>query len=89
VTKGKFVLAKFQLKKKKAASVLYVGFVKEELPDGNQFIIKYLKEYNNRKSEFVFPPVTLKETVSDENIISVLPEPTCRRGKYTFPYDVI
>ena len=89
MTKDKFVLAEFTSTKKKTASVLYVGHVDEVLPDGKNFTIKFLMQYQNRRNEFIFPPVSTIETVSDENIISVLPEPTIRRGKYTFPYDVI
>lgn len=43
----------------------------------------------NRRNELSFPQVVQEEIVPNDAIISVLARPTERRGKFTFPYDVI
>lgn len=68
--------------------VEYVGRVEEKCSD-ETFLVSYLKKYNNRRHEFVFPLALQEETVKNDDIISVLPVPTVKRSRYIFPYDII
>ena len=68
--------------------VEYIAQVEEVLSDGT-FYVSYLKQYNNRQHEFVFPQAVQEETVQNEDMISVLPAPLIKRGHYIFPYDVL
>lgn len=83
-----FVLLHFASARIKTA-VEYVGQVLEEFPERDEFKVKYLSQYMNRRNEFSFPQVVQEEIIPDDAIISVLARPTERRGKFTFPYDVI
>lgn len=56
---------------------------------GEEIYVKFMKQYNNRRNEFVFPIVDRFENVPDDNIISVLPDPVEMRGRFRFPYDII
>jgi len=82
---GKFVLAEFTSKR---GTVEYVGLIEAVLPK-NEFFVNFLKQYNNRKNEFCFPNVLNRENVHDDNIISVLPDPQEKRGRFIFPYDIL
>lgn len=67
--------------------VEYVGRVEEKFEDGS-VLVNYLKQYNNRRNEFVFPNVLQEEIVKNDDI-SVLPTPNVKRGHFIFPYDVM
>ena len=83
-----FVMVEYSSSKKKVGRVEYVGLVKEKLP-GGKFRVQFMSQYNNRRDEFCFPIVDLIEAVENDNIISVLPRPLIRRGKHTFPYNIL
>lgn len=85
--KGDFVLAHFASMRSKVP-VKYVCFVEAILPTKKIFI-SWMKSYNNRKKEFVFPNVLQREAVLNYAIISILLIPFEKRGKYVFPYDVL
>lgn len=84
---GDFVIAEFYSQRTKL-TVNYVGCIQKVLPQKN-FLVKFLKQYNNRRYEFVYPDVISEEEVPDDNVISILPRPSEHRGKFSFPYDVL
>ena len=86
-TVGDFILAEF-MSVRTRSPVQYVGRVEESLAE-NKYSIIFLKQYNNRANEFVVPQIAPKEEVEDDAIISILPKPIERRGKFTFPYNVL
>ncbi len=69
-------------------SVSYIGSVLQVL-DGDNFRVKFMSQYNNRHNVFIYRNVDLIENVANENIISILPCPVVRKGKHTFPYNVL
>ncbi len=82
-----FILLHF-LSKRTGSLIKYVAQVEEKLPN-NKYFVTYLKQYENRENEFVFPQALLQEQVNDDDIISVLPHPTVKRGRFIFSYYIL
>lgn len=86
VEKEDFILAEFMTKK--GNRVEYVGKVLDVRPE-KVILVSFMKQYMNRRREFCFPNVSQIEEVLDLNIISILPKPIEKRGKFSFPYDIL